>query len=525
MRIATLWVLIFGLSLGLQAQRKLRYNADSLSFMRVNKENINYLIGNVIFKQETTTGYCDSAIYNRTTNLLEAFRNVKIIDDSTEIISRQLEYDGNSRTAKLRGNVEYERNKRQLFTDYLEYDLESEIASYYSGGKLVDTTNTLTSKIGKYFGKTEVAVFWKDVVLEAPTFTLHTDTLRYNTVTKIAYSDGLTYIINEDSTITYSNGGVFKTEIKQTEFIDGNIETKSYILDGDNLFFDDLKKYYQAKGNVELVAKERDVIIVGEEGYYDRENGFSKIYGNPIMKRILREDTFYIAADTMVAIESDIDSARRILAYPDIRVFKTNLQGIADSAAYFLSDSLIYMYESPILWTEENQIQADTIIMKISETELEQINLIDNAFLISMDTLKNHNQIKGRSMIVSFYQNNLNKVSVNGNCESIFFSLDEGDSTLLGMNRLLCSNMMIRFKNNEIANFSIYKNPEGRFIPPHEIKAEDAKLEGFLWLGEFRPMLTDIYTKRDLTALKRVPENVPEDRKEDYLKKIREGKN
>ena len=113
-------------------------------------------------------------------------------------------------------------------------------------------------------------------------------------------------------------------------------------------------------------------------------------------------DTFYIAADTMITIESEYDSVIRILAYPDIRIFRTNLQGLADSAAYFISDSVITLYNDPILCTGKSQIFSDTILLFLTENTIERMDLRKNAFLITLDSVDNFNQIKGRTMNVFF---------------------------------------------------------------------------------------------------------------------------
>jgi hypothetical protein len=407
----------------------------------------------------------------------------------------------------LRENVVYVRGTRKLYTDSLDYQLDLDIATYFEGGRLVDTTNTLSSKTGIFYAQQNLARFYTDVVLVSPDFTLKTDTLRYNTLTKVAYTDGPTEIINEDGTQLFAQGGEFRTYIDQSQFIEGNVETDDYFLEGDELFFDDLNKYYKSIGNVELIAKSKDIIIIGDEGYYDRKNGISKIYGSPIMKRILQQDTFYLAADTLIAIESEYDSAKRILAYHDIKIFKNNLQGLADSSSYFLSDSLIYLYRNPILWTGKAQITADTIILEVTEDRLKKMDMLSDAFMISRDTVGNFNQVKGRKMYSYFVNNSLNNIEVKGNGESIFYSLDQGDSVTMGMNRLLCGNMNIRFKNNNISNISIYKKPEGRFIPPHEFTEDLQRLKGFEWKVEKKPSLLDIYAKREKEILIESVEN------------------
>ncbi len=423
---------------------------------------------------------------------MEATGHVRIVDDSTTITSRQLVYEGDERMAKLRQNVVYLRGERELYTDFLDYDLEGEIAHYFNKGKLIDTTNVLTSEIGYYFAKDEFAQFYKNVVLTSPDFVLKTDTLRYNTLTKVAYTYGPTQITSDDGTVLHAKGGEFRTVVDESDFVKGSIETRDYYLEGDELYFDDGEKYYKAVFNVKMTAKDEDVIITGDEGYYDRRNGISKVYGRPLMKRILEADTLYLAADTLVAIESKYDSARRILAHKNVKIYKEGLQGIADSMAYFNEDSVIFFYGDPVMWNNQNQITADTINLEISEDEMKRMNLRSDAFLVSEDSIENYNQIKGRNMIAHFVDNQIDRINVNGNGEILYFALEEGDSVLMGMNKIFCASMQIRFKEQKLSSFSVYTNPEAQFIPPHELTEEMQYLANFAWRETERPTLFEI---------------------------------
>ena len=496
MRNYLILLMLLFLSLASMAQKRIKYTAKGKQeVVRKVGQSIRYLIDSVVFVQKETTVYCDSAIYIKAENQMRAYDHVKIINDSTVVTSDRLLYQGEDRIAQLREDVIYKRGYQELYTDHLDYSLDTEIAYYYNGGQLIDTTNILSSKLGYFYAKENIARFYQSVVLQSPEFTLKTDTLRYNTLTKIAYSFGPTKIINKEGTMIYADGGEFRTEISQTEISSGNIETSEYILDGDKLFFDDFNQFYLGEGNVKLTSKENNLILIGDEGYHDKVNGYSKIYGNAIMKKIMKLDTFYIAADTMMAIESEYDSVRRILAYPDIRIFKMNVQGIADSSAYFLADSIIMLYRNPVLWTGKNQVLSDTIAVFLNDSSIEKMDLKRNAFLITQDSVSNFNQIKGRLMNIYFFKKRLNYIDINGNCESLFHSMDETDTVLLGINKMLTSNMTIRFLNNQINNFTLYKSPEGRFLPPHMITEADKTLDDFNWMIDRRPSLQDIFVK------------------------------
>ncbi len=478
-----------------QTNERIWYKADELFEYREKGKKVRKLIGNVVFKQKTSTMYCDSSFFRVKENIMEAYGKVRIVDDSVTITSNQLTYNGANRTARLRENVVYTRGEQQLFTDFLDYNIETEVANYFNTGKLRDTTNTLTSETGFFYAKQDYALFWTNVRLEAPEYTLTSDTLRYNTVTKIASTEGETEIITENGSVLHAKGGEFRTVNDQSQFIEGNVETTDYYLEGEELFFDDLKKYYNAVGDVRLTAKNEDIIIIGDEGFADKLNGISKIYGHAYMKRVLEKDTFYLAADTLVSIESEYDSAKRILAYHNVKMWRFNLQGIADSASYFLSDSIIYLYDDPIFWNLDNQIEGDTISIEIAEDKIKNMTLLHNAFLASEDTVKNFNQIKGRAMKAYFSESEIEKIDVSGNGEAIYYVLDDSDSlytTTMGMNRILCSDLTIRFKDKELDNISFYTKPEARFIPPHELTPDVQKLRGFQWRKGEKPSLGEV---------------------------------
>jgi lipopolysaccharide export system protein LptA len=486
---------LLGISHLAQAQRKekLKYKAEHGMVVRDKAGSYEKLWENVTFSQKNTIIYCDSAVMLKSSNSMEAFGHVRIVDNDTVTISgNKLFYDGNTRKAQMRENVVYTSGENRLYTDFLDYELDTRVANYFNNGKLVDLNNTLSSRRGYFYGFEDRATFYGKVELLSPEYTLHSDTLRYNTITKIAITDGRTEIVTSDSTMLYSKGGEFKTIPEQSSFIKGQIDTRDYILEGDELFFDDINKYYTATGHVKMTAKNNDVIITGEKGVYWRNKGLSKVFGNPVMKKMMQADTFYLAADTLISIEDNVDSLKRILAYNHVRMFRSNLQGKADSLAYFIADSVITYYFDPVLWNFKNQIESDTISLYLKNNVVDEMYMQKDAFIVSQDTLKQFNQVKGRNMRAYFADNAIKRVDVNGNGESIYFVLSDGDSLLMGMNRILCSNITMRFKGNDLNNISFYMKPEATFYPPHEITPELTKLDGFVWRVSERPTLQQV---------------------------------
>lgn len=461
-------------------------NADNL----IGVPGKQILVGNVVFQQQETTIYCDSAYFYRKENSIDAFGNVKIVDgDSVTVTSRRLEYDGNTKQAKLRQNVVFTKlATATLYTDFLDYDRPRSQAQYYNGGRLVDSINVLTSRKGYYDVNNNMASFKKDVHVTNPDYTMTSDSLQYNSRTKVIYFRTETKVADKDGGTFIYEGGEYNTITRRSDFAKGMAETESYALVGKDYKLDDLRKVYHVSGDVVMTHKQENLTIYGQRVDYHKANGVAKVYDKAWLAKVTDDnDTLFISADTLVSIDSQDPSKKRLLAYNNVKIFKKDLQGSADSVEYRSADSTIYMYRDPVLWAEGNQMTADSIQLLIQNNTINRIFLNRRAFVISRDTVMNFNQIKGRRMVAEFSNNQIRRVLVEGNGESIYFALNEESSTYIGMNKIVCSNIIIRFHDGKVHNLSFYVNPDANFVPPHELKPENKKLKDFSWRDDVRP--------------------------------------
>jgi hypothetical protein len=109
-----------------------------------------------------------------------------------------------------------------------------------------------------------------------------------------------------------------------------------------------------------------------------------------------------------------------------------------------------------------------------------------SAFIISEDDTSKFNQIKGKDMIAYFAKNELYKIKVLGNSETVYFAREE-DRTLIGINKLFASDMLIFVEDNDIKTITYIDKPEGSLYPENEISPYDLVLKGFNWMGDERP--------------------------------------
>ena len=95
-------------------------------------------------------------------------------------------------------------------------------------------------------------------------------------------------------------------------------------------------------------------------------------------------------------------------------------------------------------------------------------------------------------MIAQFDGKQITQINVNGNGESNYYYLLEDQTAIMGLNHILCSNMILRFVEGLLDNITFYTNPDATFYPTHEIFNASEQLEGFNWREGERPSLGDV---------------------------------
>ena len=125
--------------------------------------------------------------------------------DSVTITGRKLEYDGDTKKAKLRNNVVFTKlGTTTLYTDNLDFDRPTNVAYYFNGGRLVDSINVLTSNKGYYDVTSNMASFKKNVHVKNPDYIMTSDSLQYNSRTKIIYFRSPTTVVDSDSSTLFT---------------------------------------------------------------------------------------------------------------------------------------------------------------------------------------------------------------------------------------------------------------------------------------------------------------------------------
>lgn len=459
--------------------------------------------GQVHFVHKNTVLFCDSAFQYITRNKVMALGNIKFIEnDSMTITGDTLYYDGNTRLAQLRGNVLVVDEVRTIKTKHLDYDLNARVAYYFNGGSVEDDSLKLTSDRGYYYTDTKKSEFKGKVRVVGDELNLKSDSLRYDANTKIVAFESETTIKTRDGNIVANAGSEYNTLLGTSKMVAKpgekvKVETKEYIISADSLDRDNLTEKGKARGKVEFYSKKENFTVYGDAGNYDGLKDKVEVFGRALLVRPLSNDTLYLTADTLIAYDDTTNRKREMHAYPQVKVFKSDMQAICDTLHYLLRDSTIQFREDPVIWSLANQLTAKVIDVRMVNNTLDKMFMKERAYVVAQDTFKNFNQIKGRLMTAFFSdKGRLSLLDVVGNGECIYNLLDEtpGDVRYQGQNNISCSNMKFYFndKNAKLRRISFLQTPEGRVIPPHELKEKDKTLKDFQWREAERPSLDSV---------------------------------
>jgi lipopolysaccharide export system protein LptA len=464
-------------------------NADTIRTAKKLQAGTQKLIGNVRFKHDNAIMICDSAYFYTKSHSLDAFSNVKIEQgDTLFLYGDRLHYEGETHITKIRDNVKLVDDSTVLLTDYLDYNRETEIAYYLNGGVINEGENKLSSDQGYYFVETEIFHFKDNVVIVNPDYTIYSDTLEYNTKTKITYFFGPTEIIGEDNYL-YCESGWYDTDL-DISLMDKNAFLKSdgRILSGDTLYYERNNGFGSARSNVELFDSAQNIILKGNKGIYYEADQLATLSDSALMIQIDGPDSLFVHADTLrsIADTSGRGDSKILLAYYKVKFFRQDIQGMCDSLAYIEKDSTFHLHGTPIIWADENQITASNIKLKNRDGQLHTLFLNNIALLIQMkDTIK-YNQIRGKNMIGSFKENKLVRLDVTGNGQTIYYAEDQG--VIIGVNRAECSDLIIYLKNNKVSKVNYLVKPTGKYYPLHLFPENQRYLDGFTWNQEWRPL-------------------------------------
>lgn len=211
-------------------------------------------------------------------------------------------------------------------------------------------------------------------------------------------------------------------------------------------------------------------------------------------------DSLAVGADSLasatdsLAVQKDsipepLDSTKIsfITAVKNVKLYKSDIQIACDSLAYNDLDSLVRMYERPIVWNESNrQYSADSLFAVLKNQSLQKASLMSNAFIIIKEDTLCYDQIRATEMLAYFDTTGaLSRFDAMGDANAIFY-LQE-DSVYATVNKSEAKMLSAYFKNGDIDRVYYFESAKNDGYPVAQMTSEERVLKGFSWQPELRP--------------------------------------
>lgn len=453
------------------------------------------LTGNVQFRKGDMFMYCDSAHFYDGESSLEAFGNVRMEQgDTLFVYAAELTYDGPTELATFIGDasqrVRLINRDVELTTDMFYYDVANDLGYYNTSGQITDAENRLSSVYGQYSPNSKEAEFRINVVLndlKEEQFRMTTEQLLYNTDTHIARIVSPTVIVTDSATV-YSSNGWYDTENGKSELYDRSqvVTPQGNTLTGDTLFYDNIAHIGEAFGNMVITDSIRSSAIEGNYGIYFQNLDSAVVTGRARALEYSRPDTLYLHGDTIRGYMLHDDSTHIVTAYPRVRFWRTDIQGLCDSLSFMERDSIMYMHRHPIVWNGERQVFGNVIQVHFNDSTADWAHLPEFAFVAEHIDEEFYNQLSGKDLMAVFESGQLRRLDVSGNVEVIMLP-QENDSTYNKLIKSESSFLQGWFKDQKLERLSMWPEVTGDVTPLYLIRKVNCYLAAFKWYESLRP--------------------------------------
>lgn len=461
-------------------------NVDLWKFDQAIDSFAQFLTGNVVLRHNNAYMYCDSAKLYQAQNRFEGFQNVRIVQgDSLVITCNYIDYDGVTMLARLREAVVMKHRQNTLYTDSLDYDRVSGLGYYFDSGSITDTLNVLTSIYGEYDTKTKKAVFQDEVVLDNPNFKLYTDMLNYDTESKLADITSPSRIVG-DSGVIHTSRGTYDTANDLAYLMDRSVvESGTRWMTGDSIFYDRGAQKVEMYGHINMKDTADQVALLGNYAEYHEDTSYGIATDSAYIAEYSSKDTLYVHAHKLELIK--IDSASNLIkGLGNARLYREDIQAVADSILYYSADSVMHWVGHPFVWSGKSQVAGDSLSLYIKNGAMDYAHVRENAYLSSkVDDKDHYDQMRGREMLAYFSDSKLDSVWTRGNAEVIYYNVNK-DSLPTEHVKSQSSAILMQFEDKEIVMIKLLDRTAATITPLFMLDSSQLFYPGFVWFSEGR---------------------------------------
>jgi hypothetical protein len=283
-------------------------SAQSAQLIEKGGHSYRKVVGPAKFLHNDTYLLCDTALWNVSTNIIDAVGHVRIIQDRTQLSSETLQYVVDDNMAKFRGSLVQleDKDKNVLRTRYLDYNTKDSVAIFQNGAAMRDKDGQIIESLyGTYDSKAHLFVFNDQVNMYMDTTFVKTSRLEYRSDLSTAYFGFGTDMWQKDQMLSANDGWYDRN--RELFFFRRKVHllTKDQEIWSDTLYYHRKVNDVEMLGNVEIMDTTRNVF--GLAGRFEYTDSLSQIRmtREPAIISISEEknrvDTLYVGADMLLS--------------------------------------------------------------------------------------------------------------------------------------------------------------------------------------------------------------------------------
>lgn len=213
-------------------------------------------------------------------------------------------------------------------------------------------------------------------------------------------------------------------------------------------------------------------------------------------------DSVGVQTDSLAA-PKDSTKLNFITAIRNVKMYKSDIQFACDSLEYNDLDSLVRMYQNPVVWNETNrQYSSDSLYAVIKGSSLQKASLMSNAFIVVQEDSLCFDQIRATEMLAYFDEKGgLTRFDALGEANAIFYIPE--DSVYATVNKSAAKMLYAQFKDGDLDKVYYFESAKNDAYPVAQMSKDDRVLKGFNWDPERRPAGRESITPLSLRASER----------------------
>ena len=489
--------------------------ADTLNFDT--DQSIVYFDGPTVMATPESRVYCEDGFYRLQDTTGRFSQNAQVARGTQRAAADTIWYYGQRDLFVLQGDAKFADGERRAAGQRIEYDERVNRTVLFGDATFREGDKNVAGDRIDYDGNTQTFVSSGQIRISEPPFLLAADSLSFDELSGIAHVRG--NVVWRDTATQRSITADFVDYRSEGDYVKafGGRPVFSTVVEEDTLFMsadtlltflepvpiDSAERVDSALVSLQLDSLSSDSMVVEaqvadtlltEEAIVIGDSLRSDLRPLPLdsVRRTelagSRSDSSLLADTTQrLALAPSNDSVRLLLAYPTVRIYKSNLQAVCDSLAYNSIDSAFTLYRDPIMWSDTSQFLADTVAIRLSNNQIDRVKLRSKALIVNSPDEQFFNQIKGRTVDVHFAEGEVDRMYVRGNAESVYYILDEAKA-YVGLNHVRSARMRMQFTERELSDIYFYDSPAGDLTPLAPVGEQPKLLEDFRWETELRPL-------------------------------------